>query len=88
MEGDFSPSELREREVEGAQNRSHSAFHNLILEATDHHSYHILRVTRAYPATAWEEAIPEFHEPQEIGTFRGRVEGLATMSALIRQNFV
>lgn len=74
--------------MEGAQNRNHSAFHNLILETTDHHSYHILRVTRAYPATAWEEAITEFHEPQEMGTFRSHVGGLATTLALIRQNFI
>ena len=89
MAGGFSPSDLREREreVECAQHRSHSTFHNLILEATDSHFYHILRLTRAYPATAWQEAIPEFHELQEIETFRGHLGGLATMSAVDQAKF-
>lgn len=62
-------------------------FTHLILEGTDHYFYHILRVTWAYPATAWEEAIPEFHELQEMGTFRGHLGGLATMSAVDQAKF-
>lgn len=42
-------------------------FIHLILEGTDHYFYHILHVTWAYPATAWEEAIQNFMNSRRWG---------------------